>query len=418
MGFKSKLRASFKVFASLLIAVVVGEVTVRVYYKVVGRPYHVWTTYAQAEGFVKDARAGAVVGEGEGEDGEKYVLSPISAWEPYGFGAKVEADRARFVSGKADETYDVLLLGSSIAAGFGNVGPRIVPKRLKGAATVDGRPVRFLAYGGSAFKQPQQLNRFHWLLARGFEPDLVIVIDGLNELSVSLSNEKASVSYLLPSWGTWGPQMADVPADPETRRYIAELEESIQVLEGRFEFWSRYKLYQSALFGRLGFAWIGSANRDRHMAGVHLNRHLATLSNRRFGSYPNELNNELVIQEATDMWFQCWRSMADICRARGIRLAQVLQPNPMVPGSKALTAEEEAGIVTADFWVMAAEQGIPLIRERQAELRELGVLAYDATMIFKDTPETVWRDAGHLNHDGLHALGNWICDRLLEDLDS
>jgi lysophospholipase L1-like esterase len=94
----------------------------------------------------------------------------------------------------------------------------------------------------------------------------------------------------------------------------------------------------------------------------------------------------------------------------------VLQPTLHDKGSKPLTPQELAADNAHQSWIEAVGPGYPMLRAAGASLRAAQVNFFDASMIFKDTPQTLYFDACHFRAPGVVMLAEQIAPRFLEVL--
>ena len=105
-----------------------------------------------------------------------------------------------------------------------------------------------------------------------------------------------------------------------------------------------------------------------------------------------------------------------LCRDRGIVFLHVLQPALFDVGSKPRSPKEEEIWKGPRGWELGAEMGYPILRERGAELVELGVPFVDGSRMFADVHGDIYVDACHLNKAGNDILMQFVLDAFVERL--
>ena len=116
-------------------------------------------------------------------------------------------------------------------------------------------------------------------------------------------------------------------------------------------------------------------------------------------------------------WSESSRTMRSMCAERGIAYVHVLQPTLHDPGSKPLTPEEIETGQTAEWWRAASTRGYPLLREEGKRLREEHDIVFvDASLVFRDVPETLYYDHCHFGRRGNEILARPVADGILESL--
>ena len=99
-----------------------------------------------------------------------------------------------------------------------------------------------------------------------------------------------------------------------------------------------------------------------------------------------------------------------LCQGMGIEYYHFLQPNQYVPDSKPLSAEEVADAWRANHpYRTPALEGYPRLVRYGRRLRRNGIAFHDLTGIFRERPETLYRDTCcHLNQAGNTLLAEAI----------
>ncbi|MDA1265953.1 MAG: hypothetical protein O2816_12805 [Planctomycetota bacterium] len=405
MGLPARLRTPAKLVASVLIALVSLELITRGWMAARGRAYSGWRTTQAIEEMATSIGAVEVK---QGRAASKYLLHPFTGWEEHVTRKRIAAELPHFLSGEDDATFDILLVGSSVAAAFGNGGSEVFLEVVAASPSLAGREMRFLGHGRSAYKQPQQLFLLQWLLLQGYEPDAVICIDGFNEMALSLANSRRKIPPVYPGWGQWGPLVSTLPVTGEGRVLVHALEEARLEAAAVHATVRKYRLANSAVFGSYYRTRMVRAQERWQAAAEELSSALASFSFQRLGAFSEPEEDQAILDSTAEVWQRATTAMADLCRARQIPFLHVLQPNPNIPGSKPLTAQEQELVRAGEEWMLAATEGYPRIRAAREELRTQGLDSLDATMIFSEVAETVWRDAGHLNRVGNSLLGRKV----------
>jgi hypothetical protein len=93
------------------------------------------------------------------------------------------------------------VFGGSVASDYAiyQVQNQILPKYLKQLPGLKDKEFVILSFATGGYKQPQQLLILNYFLALGQELDLVVNIDGFNEVALSNLNNKNQVDLAMPS---------------------------------------------------------------------------------------------------------------------------------------------------------------------------------------------------------------------------
>ena len=300
---------------------------------------------------------------------------------------------------RQEDTVVIGLLGGSVAD---DVKPYL-EVALEGwfaAKELPRRPAVFdLALGGS--KQPTQTMIVTNTLLLGGEFDLIVNLDGFNELNSGLLQKVRPELF---------PQRA------LRNRTGAEflLAGRLRALRGE----QARRAAAGATSPLRGSALFGLANRyqqERIAAEIiRLNQQLAETA---ADASPQEPENRqqrnargrqerqaAARQESARLWYRSSVMLARLAAGAGADYYHFLQPNQYVPASKPLSAWER------EFaWAAGAQNHVarayPRLQAAGRDLPSRGVNYFDLTGIFADRPETLYRDTCcHLNERGNELL--------------
>lgn len=307
----------------------------------------------------------------------------------------------------------IAVLGGSVANHFAFGGwPRMAAEigRATGLPS-EAIPVTSLAMGG--YKQPQQLNIIAHHLARGDRFDVVINLDGFNELALPFDNLRADLAPDYPV--NWRTLIGGLP-DVDRQRRAGEIA-YLDDLRAR-----RARLCSGLLAGSASCHLVWRL-RDRPLANRQstLRTSLAAADTeadqgdrpedrRRFesqGPRPQDLDRSARYAALVAYWSHASLQIDAMARAHGIRYVHLLQPNQYLPGSKPLSDEELQHAYDPDIHHRAIiESAYPLLRAEGARLRERGVRFHDLTQLFAEVEEALYSDTCcHLNRRGNDLLG-------------
>ena len=306
------------------------------------------------------------------------------------------------------DTVVIGLLGGSVAVG---VQPYLQAalNRWFAANHLSRRPVvlNWHSWGGS---QPQGTMVAANTLLLGGAADLIVNLDGLNELGNSLGAFGSGVFPFFPKH--WNNQ------ESLTGRELL-LAGQLRVLRREQ---ARLTAAQETSPWR-GSALFGLANRWRQESNtaaiIRLNHQLMAIESK----YNLEKHGPRIWLDsagkmrpaAARFWYRSSVILARLAELAGAEYYHFLQPNQYVPGSKPLSPEERelawsAGAPEKPL----VEQGYPLLRAFNRDLQNQGIDYFDLTGIFADHSETLYKDTCcHLNARGNELLAAEMV-RLLE----
>ncbi len=260
------------------------------------------------------------------------------------------------------------------------------------------RPVA-LELATNGMKQPQQVMVIANTLSLGGEYDIIINLDGHNELLLSHNNYFES--GISPFYPLWWPQLVTLTAEDKLK--VGQIAVERARRERRLAAARAAPWRWSALYGIISRYRLERSER-RLLA---LNRELAAPS----GDYSLERQGPQykfhdhydLRRAALRVWYRGSVILNDLSRTAGAEYYHFLQPNQYVPDSKPLSDEELAMAYNAGSAAVAAyRDAYPQLQRLGDELRQQGINYYDLTQIFADNRETLYKnDCCHLN-----ALGN------------
>ena len=274
------------------------------------------------------------------------------------------------------------------------------------------RPV-VLVLADYALKQPQQVIQITNTLALGGEYDIIVNLDGYNELIGTRDNYfRDGLSPFYPS--KWA--LLQQHSLTDAQKLLVSRIYTLRQREQRLD----------AIAGARPWRWLalyGIVNRYlRENAAAQisaLNRELAApagdYSLQRYGpALAADVDEYDLSRMALRVWYRSSVLLAGLSHDAGAEYYHFHQPNQYVPDSKPLTDRELA--VAYDPEVVAVDiyrDNYPLLLRLGDELRQQGINYYDLTQIFADNRETLYRDnCCHFNARGRELLVANMVQRL------
>ncbi len=307
------------------------------------------------------------------------------------------------------------IAGGSVGCFFAVNGTKRLEAELVKDSRFAGKQLVFVNMALGGYKQPQQLTTLAYLLSMGAEFDLVLNIDGFNEVCVgSLENGSNSVFPAFPLH--WRVRIAGNDAN----RVLAQSELLLLSAErGRQARRFSRSPWRYSMISHLVWEFL-----DRRMA-VRIDRvmdkyqrlereqspYVVTGPRREFATTEDRY------QFLVEVWANGSVLMNRLCRSSGIRYYHFLQPNQYVAGSKPMgDAEKRIAILEGHPYRQAVEIGYPLLIRKSEFLRSQGVSYHDLTNIFAGHPETLYLDnCCHYNQAGYEIMAEAIARAILND---
>ena len=353
-------------------------------------------------------------GSGEQQAKDRLVVHPYLGYDFPTTAVQLGGELERY-SERDPERLRVLLLGGSVAGIFGRLGGERLIENLEASPVLQGREVDLLQYGRGGFKQPQHLLRTAQLFAFGIQPDLVINLDGFNEVALGTNNVSSGMFPGYPSFSHWLPLVSSSDEKGElidafaavrgaSRRYEAALDE---LLASPLRASAAYALLKTRRIERLQVAQ--GAAREVYFAMIESADLDPTLLGPKFEGGRREAT-----QLATKIWFDASIQLQRLCEANQVAYLQVLQPTLWDRGAKPVTALEREKCALPKHWETGVYHGYPLLRQGGQLLSARGVEFLDASRIFAEVEDTLYYDACHFGQKGNELLADLIAASALE----
>jgi hypothetical protein len=281
------------------------------------------------------------------------------------------------------------------------------------------RQVKLVCGAMAGYKQPQQLMALTYFLALGSEFDVVVSIDGFNEVGLPYQeNVLAGVNPYFPrSWNAYARKALD-------KRTVYKVSEISRIQDHRMNL---ARLSNSPVLRRSSFAVMALQRFDERASGrlKRLNADIqAILTEERSRDFQvtgpefNFTSLDQLFDQLVEIWSSSSRQMARLARANGFRYYHFLQPNQYDQGSKVLTENElTRAYLPRHPWRMAGARGYPRLRAAGIALSESGVAFADLSMLFRDVPGDIYADnCCHYNDVGNRMLAVAVMDVITADL--
>lgn len=318
---------------------------------------------------------------------------------------------------RSDDRYVVGLFGGSVAFLLGSDHHEALREALQPLAP--GRDVVLVVAATPSWKQPQSLFALEWLALRGYAFDLVIELDGFNEIAGAGANHQYHGVHTAYPYN-WRAFMASSAEGPE---YLAAAGEAAILGDARR---ARARWLDGSVLSWSPTANLLWATWDRG-AEARLSELVGQLSSmtsrdhRRYGQrgpredYGDPAGDlDPLVAAVAATWARANQRMAEQAVRDGAAFALFLQPNQYLPGSKPFTADEEAEARVSESLARIVPPGYAALRAAGDRLaREDAVPFEDLTDIYAETSERVYEDwCCHVNARGNAILIDAIAARL------
>jgi hypothetical protein len=358
---------------------------------------------------------------GASSDGPRWVLHPY-----YGFVANPNnsgVNKFGFpghedqIQAASPDKLVVAVVGGSVALQLAQIAGDVLAAGLKGIPAFRGKQLVLLNLGNASFKQPQGLITLNDILSRGGHIDLLIALDGFNEIALpeAHGNLPDGISPFYPQH--WR-QLAESQLYPGQMSAIAKLQYATALRAILAENFARpvvRHLVTANLIWRVADQQLQNAA-ARYFQALDEQpptdpRMRLTNDHRAFlGPTTQYWTRRALYMDIARQWGRSSVLMNDIIAAQGGRYFHFLQPNQYVLGGKPLGEQEQKiAINPSSPYRRPVEIGYPYLRAMGASLRRAGVWFEDLTGLFAGNGEEIYRDdCCHMNKDGNIRLARAI----------
>lgn len=325
------------------------------------------------------------------------------------------ADTGTPIHKRAPDKVIVGIVGGSVASIFHNKGTATLARELQRDSRFRGKKIEFVNLAVGGFKQPQQVISLNYALMMGGEFDVLLNIDGFNEVAFyPPDNLKVGLFPMYPrGWHFMATTFPD-PFARHTAGEIAYLERTRQDWEKTF----RQRPLRWSITAKLIWKFRDKAlAADMARCKVELDNHrTADLPYHARGPRHHLANETEMYNELVTIWKRGSITLEALCRGKGITYYHFLQPNQYVPGAKPIGPEERKVAWLEETPLRtAARAGYPLLKKAGKELAAQGINFHDLSMIFANHKEPLYVDTCcHFADAGNEILAQAIAAAIME----
>ncbi len=320
------------------------------------------------------------------------------------------------------------IFGGSVASDFTvneNIDPshsRTLIQQLKVLPQFSDKEIIVLNFANGGYKQPQQLLILSYFLSQGQEFDLVINIDGFNEIALSPYNNQAKLDLAMPSFQHFQPLVSLVSGDLSATIKMGDIVKLQQHLNQANQQLNQCKM---ALCYGVNFLKIQYFSQQYQQKAKALDQYQIQQQAKTnpvqesLISLPKQseiLQEEVMLNQAVNQWLESSQMMYHLLAMRQIPYFHVIQPNQHYPTLRVFSSEEQ-GIIQESPYRQAAKQGYPILISQGEQMQTSGINLLNAVKIFDQTSETVYRDSCcHYNQLGQDILTQYIAEYVIKTL--
>jgi hypothetical protein len=324
---------------------------------------------------------------------------------------------------RADKDFIVALFGGSVAANLVQAprGGRSLDDALQKLPALSDRRVVVVNMAQGSGKEPQQLIELAYLLALGQSLDLVVAVDGFNELALGLESWQNALDPILPAGLIIGALAQEVmPAAAASADYY---EIAFRVSAAKRDIERREALAKSARTGTGYLVDRALVTLDQMTLKKYLEQYnkaiggAGDLSARRkmLGlDLPVEVEQPDKVRALFELWMRSSQQLRLLAQANGIGFVHIVQPNQYY-AKKAFTENEKKVALSLPpdhAYRIALGEGYRMLETQPRADVISAISLYDA-----ETGDIYVDNCCHVNARGETMLAEFVAARVGEWLE-
>ncbi len=333
---------------------------------------------------------------------------PETSYNKYGFLGPETVQK------RSPDTIIIGLFGGSVAQDFYYKSGEYFTKELSQYSKYSGKHIILVPLTQDGYKQPQHLLALSYFLSLGGQFDIVITIDGVNELIIPVSNSRDF--GITPSYPLDWIAFSQMGINPEIAPLIYIGQHILTTREDIRQFMVRSWVKRF----NLGILIWGIIDKNLgyliYTFDQTLDKKLSSgsLSYQTKGIPMPQTGNDEYFHQLAQIWSQSSRQMHYLAMANGIRYYHYLQPNQYVLGSKNLSSDElKRAYLIDESDGKTLRPGYSYLQSEGNVMRADGVPYTDLTGLFGLVTDTIYIDTCcHMNTKG----NNIMADAIIRDI--
>lgn len=319
-----------------------------------------------------------------------------------------------FVKSNKDQ-YIIGIFGGSVARDIAILGQNALIKKLQQAKFFTDKEIVVLNFSNGGYKQPQQLLTLTYFLSIGQEFDMVINIDGFNEVFSSKLNNKNNLDISMPDTVR---DFADL-TNQTTLNYekvesIAKINQYKEKLDDIANTINKTPFASGSFILEVYYAYLLNQYKEETIRFQNIESTGLDTSIVFAKPVEQQLTDPELYRFVAEVWANASLMMNQTLIQRKIPYIHILQPNQYYSNKVFSVDEAKIAFNVNNSRKPAIEQGYPLLEEKSEELLQNGVNFYNAVQIFDNVSTSIYRDdCCHYNQQGNQIFAEFIADAIL-----
>lgn len=315
------------------------------------------------------------------------------------------------------------VFGGSVASDYAifQVQNQILPKYLKQLPGLKDKEFVILSFATGGYKQPQQLLILNYFLALGQELDMVVNIDGFNEVALANLNNKNKVDLAMPSIQHIWPLANFANNSLSTKAMEATLriqENKTRINQGLSSLQHCSLAACDALISVYVQNLVNNYKTDVIKFEEERTKQQKNDSVIYINTNKSVLEDSLAYEEMAWNWAKSSIFMHKVLSASNVPYFHILQPNQYYQTKRVFgEAEKQIAFNKETPYAKSVQIGYPALFKKFPNLEKNNINILNAVNVFDRTKEAVYVDSCcHYNQAGEVVFSNYVGSSILESL--
>lgn len=317
------------------------------------------------------------------------------------------------------------IFGGSVASDYSifQIQNKILPQYLKQVPGLQDKEFVILSFATGGYKQPQQLLILNYFLALGQELDLVVNIDGFNEVALSNLNNKNQINLAMPSIQHISP----LTSLANNSLSIKAMQATIRIKENKARINEGLESLQHcslAACDALTSVYVQNLVNNYRKDVIAFEKERSKKQQDDEGSVVFINKNKSILEDSAAFEQMAWNwakssiFMHKVLSASNVPYFHVLQPNQYYQTKRVFGEAEKRIAFNKDTpYSKAVELGYPAILGKFPNLQKNNVNILNGVKVFDQTKDAVYVDSCcHYNQAGKLIFSNYVGSSILESL--
>lgn len=321
--------------------------------------------------------------------------------------------------------YIIGIFGGSVANGFYVDGTKRLSERLRQHPFFANKEIIYLNYALGGYKQPQQLQVLTYFLSIGQELDMVLNIDGFNEIVFCFNNSRLNVDIAMPSAQHFLPMKDLMDSGTVTGEKLDSIWKIQKYKKGFTGIAEKLKRTKSASIYLVYASYAKYLYKKYRAELVRFDGLIKAVKSSSEDSIvnikytPGVGSEPVLLAQIATLWYRSSFLMNSVMSGgltSGGRYFHFLQPNQYYVQKVFTATEQREALDEGLAYGSLVKKGYPVLEKAAVVLRQNNVKAYSAVGIFDKVKETIFIDkCCHFNKTGYEIFADFMSECILRE---